>query len=218
MGDVAAFSFCQDKIMTTGGEGGLLATNDENVRERAWAFKDHGKSFDAVYRRQHAPGIRWLHESFGTNWRMTEMQSAIGRAALRKISAWVAARRRHASILTSYFQPLDAVRVTLPPDGIGHSYYKYYAFIRPERLQSGWDRDRVVAEINAAGVPCFTGSCSEIYMEKAFPDELRPPQRLAVALELGETSMTFMVHPTLSDEDMHYMGRIAEEVIAQATR
>jgi dTDP-4-amino-4,6-dideoxygalactose transaminase len=217
LGDAAAFSFCQDKIITTGGEGGMLTTNDEVLREIAWGFKDHGKSFDAVYRRPHAPGFRWLHESFGTNWRMTEMQSAIGRVALRKLPEWLAARRRNAAILTAYLQPLHAVRVPLPPAGICHSYYKYYAFVRPERLKSGWDRDRLVAEINAAGVPCFAGSCSEIYLEKAFPPEMRPPQRLPVAHELGDTSMMFLVHPTLTEDDMHYVGRVAASVIEEAT-
>jgi dTDP-4-amino-4,6-dideoxygalactose transaminase len=218
MGDAAAFSFCQDKIITTGGEGGLLVTNDENVREKAWSFKDHGKSFEAVYRRTHAPGFRWLHESFGTNWRMTEVQSAIGRAALRKLPEWVAVRRRNASILTSYFQPLEAMRVTVPPVEIGHSYYKYYAFVRADRLKRGWDRDRIVAEINAGGAPCFTGTCSEIYLEKAFPAELRPRERLPVSRELGDTSVMFLVHPTLSEEDLHYVGRVAAGVIMNATR
>jgi dTDP-4-amino-4,6-dideoxygalactose transaminase len=217
MGDVAAFSFCQDKIMTTGGEGGMLTTFDEAMRESAWGFKDHGKSFEAVYRRQHPPGFRWLHESFGTNWRMTEMQSAIGRVALRKMPEWVAVRRRNASILTSYLQPLDPVRVPLPPAGICHSYYKYYAFARPERLKRGWDRDRIVAEINALGVPCFTGSCSEIYLEKAFPPEMRPSQRLPVARELGDTSIMFLVHPTLSEDDMHYVGHVAAGVVREGS-
>jgi dTDP-4-amino-4,6-dideoxygalactose transaminase len=216
LGDVAAFSFCQDKIITTGGEGGLVATNNEQAWEKAWAFKDHGKSFEAVYRREHAPGFRWLHESFGTNGRMTEMQSAIGRVALRKLPQWLAARRKNAAILAGYLQPLGAMRVTLPPGEIGHSYYKYYAFVRPERLKNGWDRDRVVAEINARGVSCFTGICSEIYLEKAFPLGLRPPRRWPVARELGETSIMFLVHPTLSEEDMHYTGGVAAEVIRSA--
>jgi dTDP-4-amino-4,6-dideoxygalactose transaminase len=217
LGDLAAFSFCQDKIITTGGEGGMLALNDDALREKAWGFKDHGKSFDAVYRRRHAPGFRWLHESFGTNWRITEMQSAIGRAALRKLPEWLAARRRNAAILTGHFRPLSALRLTEPPREIGHAYYKYYAFVRPERLKSGWSRDRIVAEIEARGVPCYSGSCSEIYLEKAFPPESRPPARLAVAQELGETSIMFLVHPTLGEEDMHYVGGLAREVIEQAS-
>ena len=79
LGDVAAWSFCQDKIMTTGGEGGMVTTNDQGLWSVMWSFKDHGKSWEAVYERDHPPGFRWVHDSFGTNWRMTEMQAAIGR-------------------------------------------------------------------------------------------------------------------------------------------
>jgi dTDP-4-amino-4,6-dideoxygalactose transaminase len=217
LGDIAAFSFCQDKIITTGGEGGMLTLNDDALHEKAWGFKDHGKSYEAVYRRQHAPGFRWLHESWGTNWRITEMQSAIGRVALRKLPEWLAIRRRNAAILNSHFEPLGALRLTLPPKEIGHAYYKYYAFVHPERLKTGWSRDRIVAEIEARGVPCYSGSCSEIYLEKAFSPELRPASRLPVARELGETSIMFLVHPTLSEEDMHFVGSTAREVIEQAT-
>ena len=217
MGDVAAFSFCQDKIITTGGEGGMLVTNNESIWERAWAFKDHGKSYDAVYRRQHAPGFRWLHESFGTNWRLTEMQSALGRAQLRKLPEWVEIRRQNAEILQEKFARLDALRLTPPPAEVGHSYYKYYAFVRPERLKKSWDRDRIVAEITARGVPCFSGSCSEIYLEKAFREDMRPRHRLPVAKELGETSLMFLVHPTLSADDMKWMSKVAAEVVNEAS-
>ncbi|GFE58631.1 DegT/DnrJ/EryC1/StrS aminotransferase family protein [Geobacter sp. AOG1] len=215
LGNVAAFSFCQDKIMTTGGEGGMLTTNDPHLWERAWAFKDHGKSFDAVYNRQHAPGFRWLHESFGTNWRMTEMQSAIGRVQLRKLPEWTAARQRHAAILTEGLSQIPALRLTIPPPEIGHAYYKYYIFVRPEMLKDDWDRDRIMNAVAAEGIPCFSGSCSEIYREKAF-DGLRPAERLAVAKELGETSLMFLVHPTLCDEDMRDTVRAVEKVFNQA--
>ena len=134
LGHIAAFSFCQDKIMTTGGEGGMLVTDDTSLWEKAWAFKDHGKSYDAVYNRQHPPGFRWLHETFGTNMRLTEMQSAIGRIQLRRLPDWVATRRRNAAILTKAFAKITALRVTVPPEDVFHSYYKYYAFLRPEML------------------------------------------------------------------------------------
>jgi hypothetical protein len=216
MGDAAAFSFCQDKIMTTGGEGGMLLTNSEAIWEKAWSYKDHGKSYDAVYRREHPPGFKWLHEDFGTNWRLTEMQSALGRVQLKKLPEWVRRRRRHAAILTEEFLKWPSLRVTLPGKEIGHSYYKYYAFVRPERLKKDWDRDRIEAEINARGVPCFSGSCSEIYLEKAFTDEMRPKSRLPVAKELGETSLMFLVHPTLSEDDVKWMARVAGEVAREA--
>lgn len=217
LGDVAAFSFCQDKIMTTGGEGGMLTTNDRNLWERAWAFKDHGKSFDAVYNRRHPPGFQWLHESFGTNCRLTEMQSAIGRVQLRKLPGWLAQRRRHAAILTECFSSIPALRLTVPPEEISHAYYKYYTFVRPERLRQGWDRDRIMTAVNAEGIPCFSGSCSEIYREKAFAAAgLAPAERLPMARELGETSLMFLVHPTLSEDDMLDTCRAVEKIFSAA--
>jgi dTDP-4-amino-4,6-dideoxygalactose transaminase len=217
IGHMAAFSFCQDKIMTTGGEGGLVTTNDEELWHRAWSYKDHGKSHDAVYHREHPPGFRWLHESFGTNWRLTEIQSALGRALLRKLPRWVETRRKHAASLTTCFRELPALRVTEPPPEVGHSYYKYYAFVRPERLRSGWNRDRIIAEITASGVPCFSGSCSEIYLEKAFPQEMRPSEPLRVAHELGTTSLMFLVHPTLAENHIDFTCRTVERVMSGAT-
>ncbi len=217
LGDVAAFSFCQDKIMTTGGEGGMLTTNDEEIWRKAWEFKDHGKSWDAVYNREHPQGFRWLHESFGTNWRLTEIQSAIGRLQLRKLPQWTKRRRDNAAILTQVFSNISAFRVTIPPEDIGHAYYKYYVFVRPELLRAEWSRDRIMAAVNAEGIPCFSGSCSEIYLEKAF-DGIRPEERLPVAKELGETSLMFLVHPTLNAADMEDTCRAVEKVMRVAMR
>jgi len=218
LGDVAAFSFCQDKIMTTAGEGGMLTVDSTEMYETAWAYKDHGKSYDAVYRRQHGPGFRWLHESWGSNWRLTEVQAAIGRIQLRKLEDWVNVRRRHAGVLNDVLADLDAVRVTIPPPEIGHAYYKFYFFVRPDRLHTDWSRDRIVAEVNAAGVPCFSGSCSEIYLEKAFPELWRPSERLANARELGETSVMCLVHPNLTDQQMEITALKLREVVQIASR
>ncbi|MBE0447476.1 MAG: DegT/DnrJ/EryC1/StrS aminotransferase family protein [Actinobacteria bacterium] len=215
LADAAAFSFCQDKIMTTAGEGGMLTTNSHEVWERAWSYKDHGKSYDAVYHREHPPGFRWLHESFGTNFRLTEVQSVIGRVALKKLPNWVEVRRRHAATLTERFSHIPALRITIPPDDIYHSYYKYYTFIYPEALKSGWDCDRIMTAISAEGISCSTGSCSEIYLEKAF-EGFRPAKRLKVAKELGETSLMFLVHPTLSEEDMEDTCAAVQKVMTVA--
>lgn len=216
LGDVAAFSFCQDKIITTGGEGGLLTTNNPALWKKAWEYKDHGKSFDAVYNHEHAPGFRWLHDSFGTNWRLTEMQAAIGRIQLRKLKKWVAARRRNAAMLSDCFKTIPALRLTIPPKEIGHAYYKYYAFVRLEHLKEGWTRDRVMNAIAAEGIPCYSGSCSEIYLEKAFAG-IRPAARLPVAKELGETSLMFLVHPTLTIREMKATCQAVKKVMRAAT-
>ncbi len=221
-GDAAAFSFCQDKIMTTGGEGGMVVTNSKYIWSKVWSHKDHGKSYDAVYSNSDlkpGPCFKWLHESFGTNWRMTEMQAAIGRIQLRKLSSWVEKRRKNAAILTEAFQNIPALRVTVPSDDFSHACYKYYVFIKPEILKKGWDRERVIVAINEEGIPCYTGSCSEMYMEKAFDaDNLRPKKRLPVAEELGQTAMMFLVHPTLSEEDMFDMVKAVEKVMTEASR
>jgi dTDP-4-amino-4,6-dideoxygalactose transaminase len=218
IGHAGAFSFCQDKIITTGGEGGLLALNDSEVWAKAWAYKDHGKSYDAVYNREHAPGFRWLHESFGTNWRMLEVQAAIGRIQLRKLPKWIEQRRANAAVLEEAFLRIPALRVTRVPDGVFHSYYKYYVFVRQKQLRSGWSRDRIMNEIVSLGVPCFSGSCSEIYLEKAFTDAgLTPVERLPVAKVLGETSLMFLVHPTLSSQEVEKVAEISTYVVNNAT-
>jgi dTDP-4-amino-4,6-dideoxygalactose transaminase len=218
LGDVGAFSFCQDKIMTTAGEGGMLVTNRRDVWQQAWSEKDHGKNQDAIARPHKPHEFRWLHDQIGTNWRLTEVQSAIGRVALSKLDSWVEKRRRNAAILNGCLSALPLIRTTEPPSTAHHSYYKYYAFVRPERFAAGWNRDRVLEEINRAGVPCFVGSCSEVYLEKAFDASGRPPQRHPIAQELGETSLMFQVHPTLDELHVRQAAHIARDVTLSATR
>ena len=217
-GDAAAFSFCTDKIISTGGEGGMLLTQDEAVWRRAWSYKDHGKAWHAVYHRQHPPGFRWLHESFGTNWRLTEMQSAIGRAQLRKLPQWLDARRTNAEALQARLSRVVGLRVPVPPPDASNAWYKLYAFVQPDRLAPGWDRDAVVAAVEAEGVPCLHGGCSEIYLEKAFEGTgLRPERRFPIAKELGETSLMFPVDHTLGVADMHTIATAVERVMMRAT-
>lgn len=218
-GHAAAFSFCQDKIITTGGEGGMLVLDDEDAWQRAWAYKDIGRSFDAVYNREHAPGFRWLTESFGSNWRLTELQSALGRLQLAKLPGWTETRRHNAGVLARGFVEIPALRVPVPPPHVGHAYYKFYAFVRPEALAAGWSRDRIMAELNVRGVGCTVGSCSEIYREKAFTDRgWGPAQRLATAQGLGETSLCFMVHPTMAPATLDAHVVAMREVMAAASR
>jgi len=218
LGDVAAFSFCQDKIMTSGGEGGMVVTNRDDLWERAWSLKDHGKSWHAVHQPRGDRVFQWLHESIGTNWRMTEMQGAIGRIALRRLPQWSRRRRQHALRLAARLSALPSLRVPMPPAHVEHAYYKFYAFLRPEWLSPGWSRDRVVRAIQAEGIPCGSGICPEIYREKAFDQpEYRPASRLPEARRLGETSLMFQVHPTLSRTDIDDTALAIEKVLAKAT-
>ncbi|MEI4507617.1 MULTISPECIES: DegT/DnrJ/EryC1/StrS family aminotransferase [unclassified Sphingopyxis] len=219
IGHVGAWSFCQDKIMTTGGEGGMVTTDDPDLWSAMWSYKDHGKSWEAVYEREHAPGFRWVHESFGTNWRMLEVQSAIGRIQLGRMQAWNARRTLIAQAIAAALKPFaGAVRVPAPVQGMTHAYYRQYAYVRPDGLKSGWSRDRIVAELNARSVPVMQGSCSEVYLEKAFDGTpWRPAERLPVARDLGETSLMFLTHPTMTDEEIGRHVAAIGEVLDAAT-
>lgn len=218
IGHVGAWSFCQDKIMTTGGEGGMVTTDDRELWARMWAFKDHGKSYEAVHQRKHPPGFRWLHENFGTNWRMLEMQAAIGRIQLRRMGEWHAQRTHNANAIVSAARHLEALRVPEIPPHIEHAWYKTYVFVRPNALRAGWDRDRIISEIAARGVPCYSGTCSEVYLEKAFEGTgFRPKDRLPTARQLGETSLMFLVHPTLAEPEIARTCEALTEVVKLAT-
>ena len=218
IGHIGAWSFCQDKIMTTGGEGGMVTTNDEALWRTMWSFKDHGKSYAAVYEREHAPGFRWLHESFGTNWRMLEMQAAVGRIQLQRMAGWTATRTRHAGQIWAACGGCPALHVPAVPANVLHAHYKCYVYVRPEKLAQGWNRDRIVAEINALEVPCYQGSCSEVYLEKAFDGTgWRPAAPLPAAHALGATSMMFLVHPTLTQAEVDKTCAVIAQVMQQAT-
>jgi dTDP-4-amino-4,6-dideoxygalactose transaminase len=233
LGHVAAWSFCQDKIMTTGGEGGMVTTNDRDLWSAMWSYKDHGKSWEAVYERQHPPGFRWLHESFGTNGRMIEMQAAIGRIQLGRMADWTDKRGENAKIIADALEPFakEGGPIRLPEfrcancsetthnKGCIHAHYKFYAYVRPQNLAPNWSRDRIVEEITTRGVPCFQGSCSEVYLERAFDGTgWRPEPRLPIAKELGETSLMFLVHPTLTNGEMEKTAAVVCDVLSQVQK
>ena len=217
-GDIGVFSFCQDKIMTTGGEGGMVVTNDTDLWSKIWSYKEHGKSFVAVNSSDHPKGFRWLHDGFGSNHRMTEMQAAIGRCQLRKLDGWIEARQRNAGILRAALSSLNSIRIPVVPENVNHACYKLDVFIVPEELSVGWDRERVLERLSQYGISPRTGSCPEIYLEEAFQSAgLVPKSRLIVAKELGHTSLQFVVHPTIGDDDMRKYSEAIASVFAEAT-
>lgn len=220
IGHVGAWSFCQDKIITTGGEGGMVTTDDPELWSAMWSFKDHGKSWQAVYSRPHPPGFRFVHDSFGTNWRMLEMQAAIGLIQLNRIEKWHARRTSIATALAKALAKFpNAVRVPLPDNSLRHAFYRLYAYARPEGLLDGWTRDRIVETLTAAGIQVMHGTCAEVYLERAFDGTgLRPVERMVIARELGETSIAFLVHPTLTDEEVDDACSAISQILGEASR
>jgi dTDP-4-amino-4,6-dideoxygalactose transaminase len=217
IGHVGAWSFCQDKIMSTGGEGGMVTTDDEQLWRFMQSYKDHGKNHEVMSSPRSGSGFRWVHDSFGTNFRMTEMQAAIGRIQLKKMAYWHPSRLENARKVWRAAESICGIRSVVIPNHSIHAAYKSYVFVEPESLKLGWDRDRIIAEIIKYGVPCFSGSCSEVYREKAFLDSgLSPDVPLPIAQELGETSIMFLVHPTLTDQELDKTCSVFQQVMADA--
>tara|TARA_A100001015_G_scaffold254403_1_gene295167 strand:- start:152 stop:1327 length:1176 start_codon:yes stop_codon:yes gene_type:complete len=217
IGHIGAWSFCQDKIITTGGEGGMITTNDKKLWQKMWAYKDHGKNYHSVFKKKHPPGFRWLHDSFGTNFRMTEVQSAIGRYQLRKLKSWNKIRKENASIIQNIALKFpEFLHVPHFPVHSNHAFYRCYIQVKENSLKNKWNRDKIISEIVSHGVPAFSGSCPEIYLEKAFKDsKFSIRRRLPNAKELGETSLCFLVHPTLTKKDMNKVSSVLLKVFTK---
>jgi len=220
IGDIGCWSFCQDKIITTGGEGGMITTNNKKIWKKIWEYKDHGKNFDIVHKSSKSYKFKWVHSSFGSNYRMTELQSAIGRIQLKKVNLWQQKRIRNARKIWNVASKYSSIRVPSIPDYINHAAYRCYIFVESNNLKKGWDRDKILIKLNQSGIPCNSGSCSEVYLEKAFQKypEFIPQERLPNAKKLGNQSISFLVHPNLSAKEVNKTCEVLEGILKQITK
>ena len=221
-GDLATWSFCQDKIISTGGEGGMITTSNEKLWEKIWSYKDHGKNYEkTINQTENKSSFRWLHDSLGTNMRLTEMQSAIGRIQIQRLEEWNKKRNLNAHLFIKALSDNTLLRIPVPSKDFRHAWYRLYVYLNTEKLKDGWDRDRIIFEIKHLGVPIFSGSCSEVYLEKCFRGSsyrLSKEGRLPVARELGETSLCFLLHPNLKKNEIEYQIHIVNNVLKKATK
>lgn len=206
--------------MTTGGEGGMLVTNNTDLWRRAWEYKDHGKDYVAVHDKSNpGVGFKWLHNSFGSNYRMTEMQAAIGLAQLRKLPTWLQTRARNATVLLNGINSIPGLKAYTPPADYIHSYYKFYFSVDQHALKPDWSRDKILSVLNEIGIPCREGTCSEIYREQAFvKNGLGPKVRLTNAQQLSDSSLMLPVHPTLELTHMQYMLEALQQTMRDAIK
>lgn len=217
-GDFGSFSFCQDKIMSTGGEGGMLVTNNDMLWEKAWSYKDHGKDYKLMTEPYKGEGFRWVHESIGTNFRMTGMQAAIGCVQLKKLDSWIIKRRENAHYLFNEFKKIKGLKVIEPPKSIFHSYYKCYVFVELDKLKPEWTKERILTALNEEKVLVSGGSCSEVYHEHAFEKlNIFAKYKFNNSIALSETSLMFQVHPTLDNEDLEQVVLAVRLIMNTAT-
>ncbi len=220
IGDVGAWSFCQDKIITTGGEGGAVTVNDEAAYRRMWAYKDHGRDYEKVYFAKHPDGFKWFLESFGTNFRMTEMQAELGIRGLSKLEKWSRIRASNADSWRKVLEKFPCVRVPDIPKDIVHANYKFFFFTRPELLKRGWSAARIIREMNARGIPAFSGTCWNISQEGCFKRSglSKSEKELPNAAALRDTSVMLLIHPTITKSDMEAAGKELEKILSQAQK
>lgn len=211
-GDVAAFSFCTDKIMSTGGEGGMLTTNDRDLWVRAWAYKDHGKNPDVLAAAPGGTAFRYVHDSFGSNFRLTEMQAAIGRRQLAKLPDWLARRRANAAALAEALADHPAIAVPRPAAGTTSAWYKFNLQLHLDHLPAGASSESIVAALRRRGISCGTGSCPDMSREGAFAGlAVKTDRGLPVARQVGARNLMLAVDHLL---DPRTMRRIADAIRA----
>jgi len=219
-GHASIFSFCQDKIISTGGEGGMLLLDDVDAYKQAWAYKDIGRSYDAVFHKEHPVGFRWLTESAGSNFRMTEFQAAIGLKQLGKLSRWVEKRNQHANAIIEVLKSFNFISVPVLNSNAGNhnAYYRLYATVNPNYkavfIENESLRDTIVNQLVKEGVPCFSGACSEIYREKLFVDlGYIPRMPCTNAKFFSEHAFCFLVHHTITSSQMDHITLIIRSTL-----
>jgi dTDP-4-amino-4,6-dideoxygalactose transaminase len=204
----------------------MVTTDDDQLWSKMWSYKDHGKSWGAVYERKHRPGFQWLHDNFGTNLRMLELKGDIDNIQLQKPENCVAEHTEIAAHIQKMLEPLaSAVYCPEATEHIIHSHYHQYANLRPQCLRDGWNRDRIVAEANSRNLALFQGRCSEVCLEQAFyRTDLRPQTQtqtqtqLLIARELSATRLMFLTHPTITVVQLEGFVRIMSDIITAASR
>jgi len=211
-GDISTWSFCTDKIISTGGEGGLISTNKKKLWLKSWSLKDHGKNYMSCFFKKHKTGFKWLHDNLGSNHRMTEIQAYLGREQLKTLDKNINIRNLIANLyldgLKNYYQKFD---VLIKPNfkcqscplkkniencnKCVHSFYRLNLFVNKKKI----NQIKLVELLNKKMIDCSIGACPEIYREKIFKKyKLSPKKRLSNAKLLGETSIVFPINPQKS--------------------
>ena len=210
-GDVAAWSFCQDKIISTGGEGGMLTTNNKHIWSAAWSLKDHGKVPNPVFKPQAKPGhFEWRVGSVGSNYRMTELQAAIGRKQLMKLEKWKKRRNEFAGRIFRIAEKYHFLNYYAAPEFVSPSYYRAYLTTEPKY------RNKLIESLLNGGIQCGQGACPEIYLETIFKNKKTPlSERLPHAARLGDTAIMFNVNPAVTEENMKMICSIIDDVCSK---
>tara|TARA_B100000900_G_scaffold400922_1_gene405044 strand:- start:5727 stop:6899 length:1173 start_codon:yes stop_codon:yes gene_type:complete len=216
-GDINAWSFCNDKIMTTGGEGGMITTNNPSLFKKAASFNNHGKNLTKFFdlSDKKISMFPYIHDSLGLNYRMTEMQSAIGNIQLSRIQKWNQIRNRNAEVIINKIKNLNIVKVPKINSEFNHAFYKLYLVLQSEFIKSGFSRDDIIDEITKRGVSVSFGASGRVFLEKGFKTYKTIPKGLPNSTYLEQNSLMFEVHPTITLEEIRLTASKIYDVLLE---
>ncbi len=209
-GDFGTWSFCNDKIISTGGEGGMITTNSYKNYQKIWSLKDHGKNIKKYLNIKNNYSFRYIHDSFGSNFRLTEMQSSIGNAQLLYIKERVKLRQRNANQYIKNFKNCKFIITPIIPKNITHSFYRLYLRFNFKFIKKNWNKNKIINKLNKLGFECSEGACSEIYNEKCFRNsKFKVKKSLKNCVELSKSSFALKVDHTISLQTINTQCKIA---------
>ena len=206
-GTIGIWSFCYDKIISTGGEGGMISTNSKTIYSKIWSLKEIGKDYNKFYKNRKSINFPYIHDHVGTNARMTEVQSLIGRYQLKNLDSYIRIRNRNALILSSYLNDIKKINIPVIPKNITHAFYRYTITIQSELKNPSNIRNNIIRKIISKKIFCNVGGCPEIYNEKPFNLDLNASKNIKVANIIGKTSISFLVDNTISIKNMNVIGK-----------
>jgi dTDP-4-amino-4,6-dideoxygalactose transaminase len=224
-GDISTWSFCQDKIISTGGEGGMISTNNKIFWAKCWSLKDHGKSYHSVFHKQHKLGFKWHHDNNGSNHRMTEIQATIGRYQLKYLDSQIKKRNQIAKkVISSLAVFWRKYNLILQPNFkcsgckvndtkkdcncCVHSFYRLNLYINVNRKK----KLELLNYLQKNNVNCNEVPCPEIYKEKLFKSlKIYPPKKLTNTSQLGAKSIAYHINPYITsnklDRDIKFLSQ-----------
>lgn len=218
-GHMSAWSFCNDKIMTLGGEGGMITTNDVDLYDKAASFNNHGKNLKKYFSAEKYTHFPYLHDSLGSNYRLTEMQSALGIYQLNKMDSWTVLRARNANIFINAINELEVIQTPVIPKHLTHAWYKLYITLNPSKLKKSITRSIILQKLQSESVPCSFGGSGEIYLEKAFSkSNLLKRGSLSNASFLENYSIMLEVHPTIPKKEVIRRASVLKLVLKDAQK
>ena len=174
IGNVGCFSFCQSKHFTTGGEGGMVVTNDEDLAWECRSFRDHGYDVKAKLNLLEMEGKQlYIHRRVGFNFRMTEMQSMIGLCELERFESWNLPNRiRNGKMLIAQLKDHPLIKYCpVDTEERQNSFWWAPFVIDTDKLKDGVDTKQFIAAIAAEGVPVYSVLWPEMYKEQAYVDK-----------------------------------------------